>query len=138
MPATNRPDLAYRYVLALTGALFLSYLAVAMSLSAVPIYVVNGFHLSNAYGGLVVGIAFLAAIVTRSRAGLMGVCTVVPLLGLAAIHRLPPVAPYALSGYAAVFLIGGFAATLGLWMAIQAHRLNGEVSTEAMPRKAVT
>jgi nitrate/nitrite transporter NarK len=70
MSATNRPDLAYRYVLALTGALFLSYLAVAMSLSAVPIYVVNSFHLSNAYGGLVVGIAFLAAIVTRSRAGI--------------------------------------------------------------------
>ena len=403
MSATHRPDLAYRYVLALTGALFLSYLAVAMSLSAVPIYVVNSFHLSNAYGGLVVGIAFLATIVTRSRAGisadraggkvcmqrgliiyaaaglicllaslpqlpvagaysvlivgrlllglgeslstvgmiiwalglmgptrsgkvmslvgmgmygafaaggplglallqhvgfagLMGVCTVVPLLGLATIHRLPPVTPHAgqrepfwrimgriwragaavglqgvgfaalgaffslyflsrgwpyaglgltffgvgfvlvrllcghlpdriggtpvaivsliveacgqyllwlapgpglallgalltglgcsmmfpamgsevvkqvpphlrgmalggfaafqdlaygatgpvvglladFSGYAAVFLIGGFAATLGLWMAIQAHRFNGEVSTEAMLRKAVT
>jgi len=70
MPATDRPELAYRYVLALTGTLFLSYLAVAMSLPAVPIYVVNGFHLSNAYGGLAVGIAFLSTIVTRGRAGI--------------------------------------------------------------------
>ncbi len=69
MPATDRPKLAYRYVLVLTGALFLSYLAVAMSLPAVPIYVVNGFHLSNAYGGLAVGIAFLSTIVTRGHAG---------------------------------------------------------------------
>jgi len=65
----DRPELAYRYVLALTGALFLSYLAVAMSLPAVPIYVVNGIHLSNACGGLAVGIAFLSTIVTRAYAG---------------------------------------------------------------------
>ncbi|MDR3440936.1 MFS transporter [Telmatospirillum sp.] len=64
-----RPELAYRYVLALTGALFLSYLAVAMSLPAVPIYVVNGVHLSNACGGLAVGIAFFSTIVTRAYAG---------------------------------------------------------------------
>lgn len=70
MSATDRPELAYRYVLALTGTLFLSYLAVAMSLPAVPIYVVNGFHLSNAYGGLAVGIAFLSTIVTRGHAGI--------------------------------------------------------------------
>ena len=67
--ATERPELAYRYVLALTGALFLSYLAVAVSLPAVPVYVVNGIHLSNAYGGLAVGIAFLSTIVTRVYAG---------------------------------------------------------------------
>ncbi|MDR3672545.1 MAG: MFS transporter [Holophaga sp.] len=70
MPAANGPELAYRQVLALTGTLFLSYLAVAMSLPAVPIFVVNGFHLSNAYGGLAVGIAFLSTIVTRGHAGL--------------------------------------------------------------------
>jgi MFS family permease len=70
VPATDRPELAQRYVLALTATLFLSYLAVAMSLPAVPIYVVNGLHLSNAYGGLAVGIAFLSTIVTRGHAGI--------------------------------------------------------------------
>ena len=69
MSAIARPELAFRYVLALTGALFLSYLAVAMPLPVVPIYIVHGFHLSNAYGGLAVGIAFLSTILTRGRAG---------------------------------------------------------------------
>jgi MFS family permease len=40
-----------------------------------------------------------------------------PVVGLLADH----------SGYSAVFLIGGLAATFGVWMAIQAHRLNGKV-----------
>jgi predicted MFS family arabinose efflux permease len=40
-----------------------------------------------------------------------------PVVGVLADH----------SGYSPVFLIGGIAATLGLWMAIQAHRLNGKV-----------
>ncbi len=61
--------LAYRRVVALTAALFLSYLTVAMSLPAVPIHVVNGLGLGNAGGGLAVGIAFLATILTRARAG---------------------------------------------------------------------
>jgi len=68
--ATDHPELANRYVLGLARTLFLSYLAVAMSLPAVPIYAVNGFHLSNAHGGLTVGIAFLSTIVTRGRAGI--------------------------------------------------------------------
>lgn len=61
--------LAYRRVVALTAALFLSYLTVAMSLPAVPIHIVNGLGLGNAWGGLAVGIAFLATILTRARAG---------------------------------------------------------------------
>jgi len=69
MPETDRRDRAYRRVVALTGALFLSYLAVAMSLPAVPIYVVQGLHLDNAFGGLAVGIAFLSTILTRAHAG---------------------------------------------------------------------
>ncbi|OSQ37053.1 membrane protein [Thalassospira mesophila] len=69
MITSSRPDPAYRYVLILTGALFLSYLSVAMSLPAVPIHVVNGLALNNSFGGLAVGIAFLSTIVTRSRAG---------------------------------------------------------------------
>ncbi|AUG51291.1 arabinose transporter [Thalassospira marina] len=65
----TRPDQAYRHVLALTGALFLSYLSVAMSLPAVPIHVLNGLGMNNTYGGLAVGIAFLSTILTRGRAG---------------------------------------------------------------------
>ena len=67
---TPQPDLAYRRVVALTVTLFLSYLAVAMSLPAVPIYVVHGLGLDNAFGGLAVGIAFLSTILTRPHAGL--------------------------------------------------------------------
>lgn len=70
MSAPYSPQQAYRYVLALTGTLFLSYLAVGMSLPAVPVYVVGGLHLSNAFGGLAVGIAFLSTIVTRGHAGM--------------------------------------------------------------------
>lgn len=69
MSAIVQPNFAYRHVLVLTGALFLSYLAVAMSLPAVSLYVVNDLNLSNAYGGLAVGIAFLSTIVTRGQAG---------------------------------------------------------------------
>jgi MFS family permease len=70
MSTTYQPEQAYRYVLALTGALFLSYLTVAMSLPAVPMHVVHGLSLSNAYGGLATGIAFLSTIITRGRAGI--------------------------------------------------------------------
>lgn len=69
MRDTERPDLAHRHVVALTGALFLSYLTVAMSLPAVAVHVVQGLGLDNAYGGLAVGIAFLSTIMTRGRAG---------------------------------------------------------------------
>jgi len=67
--SADRPDLAYRQVLALTATRFLSYLAVAMSLPAVPIHVVHGLRLGNAFGGLAVGIAFLSTIATRGHAG---------------------------------------------------------------------
>lgn len=69
MPDIKRPDLAYRRVVALTAALFLSYLTVAMSLPAVPVHVVQGLGFDNAYGGLAVGIAFLSTILTRGWAG---------------------------------------------------------------------
>lgn len=59
-----------RHLAFLIAGIFISYFAVAMSLSAVPIYVVNDMHLSNAYGGLAVGIAFLSTILTRGHAGL--------------------------------------------------------------------
>lgn len=51
MSDVEQPELAYRRVLALTAALFLSYLTVAMSLPAVPVHVVHGLGLDNAYGG---------------------------------------------------------------------------------------
>lgn len=62
-------NLAFRRVLALTVALFLSYLTVAMALPAVPVHVVQGLGLGNAWGGLAVGIAFLSTILTRGWAG---------------------------------------------------------------------
>lgn len=65
----ERPDRAYRRVVALTIALFLSYLTVAMSLPAVSVHVVQQLGLDNLYGGLAVGIAFLSTILTRGRAG---------------------------------------------------------------------
>ena len=50
MPMIDETKLAYRRVLWLTAALFLSYLTVAMSLPAVPVYVVQGLGLDNAFG----------------------------------------------------------------------------------------
>ncbi|MGE7473402.1 hypothetical protein ACQKLX_28525 [Bosea sp. NPDC003192] len=49
MTDPDRPDLAYRRMLALTAALFLSYLTVAMSLPAVPVHVVQGSEVLQAY-----------------------------------------------------------------------------------------
>lgn len=69
MSDVEQPELAYRRVLALTAALFLSYLTVAMSLPAVPVHVVHGLGLDNAYGGLAVGITFVSTILTRGWAG---------------------------------------------------------------------
>jgi MFS family permease len=69
MPANDRPELAYRRVVALTATLFLSYLAVAMPLPALPVHVVQGLGFNNAFGGLAVGIAFLSTILTRNYAG---------------------------------------------------------------------
>jgi len=65
----DRPDPATRRVFVLTAILFLSYLTVAMSLPAVPVHVVQGLGLSNAAGGLAVGIAFLSTILTRTHSG---------------------------------------------------------------------
>jgi len=64
-----RSDPAYRHVVILTAVLFLSYLAVAMSLPAVSIHVVQGLNLGNFQGGLAVGITFLSTILTRAHAG---------------------------------------------------------------------
>lgn len=64
-----RSDPAYRHVVVLTAVLFLSYLAVAMSLPAVSIHVVQSLDLGNFQGGLAVGITFLSTILTRAYAG---------------------------------------------------------------------
>lgn len=58
-----------RRILWLTAALFFSYLSVAMSLPVISIFVVGDLGHSNAAGGLAVGIAFLATILTRGYAG---------------------------------------------------------------------
>ena len=69
MPAsTTTKDTALRHVVALTGALFPSYLTVAMALPAIPVHV-QQLGLDNVYGGVAVGIAFLSTILTRGKAG---------------------------------------------------------------------
>ncbi|WP_024903047.1 MFS transporter [Robbsia andropogonis] len=62
-------DRAPAQVLRLTVVLFLSYLAVASALPIVSAYAVHSLHLSNALGGLAVGIAFFSTILTRNIAG---------------------------------------------------------------------
>jgi MFS family permease len=69
MTETPGEDVALRHLVRLTAALFLSYLAVAMALPAIPVYVTHRLHLGNALGGLAVGIAFLSTILTRNHAG---------------------------------------------------------------------
>jgi MFS family permease len=69
MSATLSADFAQRRLIAMTLALFLSYLAVAMSLPVVPVFVIRNFGLGNVAGGLAVGIAFLSTILTRNHAG---------------------------------------------------------------------
>lgn len=69
MSATKDHDRGYRRVVAISGTLFLSYLAIAMPLPAVPVYVVHQLGLNSAWAGLAVGIAFLSTILTRGYAG---------------------------------------------------------------------
>ncbi|MNR77882.1 Inner membrane transport protein YajR [compost metagenome] len=67
--ASPRFDTAYRHLIWKTLALFLSYLAVAMSLPVLPVYVTQELHYGNVLAGLAVGITFLATILTRNQAG---------------------------------------------------------------------
>lgn len=69
MPVIKQLDHAYRCVIGMSGTLFLSYLAVAIPLPAVPVYVVHRLGLNSAWAGLAVGIAFLSTILTRGYAG---------------------------------------------------------------------
>ncbi len=69
MSAAIGVDATERRLVAMTLALFLSYLAVAMSLPVVPVYVIHGLGLGNVDGGLAVGIAFFSTILTRNYAG---------------------------------------------------------------------
>ena len=56
-------------LLSLAAILFVSYLCVALSLPLVSVYVTDGLGLGNALGGLAVGAAFLATVVSRGAAG---------------------------------------------------------------------
>jgi len=57
------------HVILLAIILFISYLCVAIALPVVSLYVAGPLHLSNAWAGLGVGIAFLSTILTRGYAG---------------------------------------------------------------------
>lgn len=69
--ASPRFDTAYRRLIWTTLALFLSYLAVAMSLPVLPVYVTQQLQYGNVLAGLAVGITFLATILTRGQAGIL-------------------------------------------------------------------
>lgn len=69
--ASGTADGAYRQLVWLTVALFLSYLCVAMALPAVPVHVTTRLGFGNAWAGFGVGIAFVSTILTRGLAGRM-------------------------------------------------------------------
>jgi MFS family permease len=62
-------DTNFGYLLWNSLALFLSYLAVAMPLPLVSVFVTRELGLANSLGGLAVGISFLATICARGYAG---------------------------------------------------------------------
>ena len=62
-------DNTQRQLIWTTLALFLSYLAVAMPLPVLSVYVTRQLHYGNALGGLAVGIAFFSTLLTRNHAG---------------------------------------------------------------------
>ena len=67
-PTAGRAKAVY-LLLWLAVALFLSYLAVAMSMPTTSVFVATSLHLGNALAGLAVGIAFFSTILTRGFAG---------------------------------------------------------------------
>lgn len=69
MSETTQYYSSYRRLIGKTTALFLSYLAVAMTLPVMSAHVIQSLHFGNALGGLAVGITFLSTILTRSYAG---------------------------------------------------------------------
>ena len=71
MPSTpsTAQDKAPHLLVWLAVALFLSYLAVAMSMPTTSVYVATSLHMGNALAGLAVGVAFVSTIVTRGVAG---------------------------------------------------------------------
>lgn len=66
---TAQQDKAPQWLAWLAVALFLSYLAVAMSMPTTSVYVATSLHMGNALAGLAVGVAFASTIVTRGFAG---------------------------------------------------------------------
>ncbi|WP_339107069.1 arabinose transporter [Thioclava sp. GXIMD4216] len=58
-----------RLLLALSVILFFAYICVAMALPVVSVHVVKGLGLSNGWGGLAAGMAFVSTIFSRAWAG---------------------------------------------------------------------
>jgi MFS family permease len=66
---SDTSDNATGHLLRTALALFLSYLSVAMALPTTSIFVAHRLQYSNVLGGLAVGLAFVATLLTRNHAG---------------------------------------------------------------------
>ena len=69
MDTSPADDDGPRQLMRLTAALFLGYLAVALSLPVIPVYVTQWPGYGNMLAGLAVGIAFASTIISRNHAG---------------------------------------------------------------------
>jgi len=68
-PLDTTPEAGTGPLLRVTLALFLSYLAVALSLSAMAVHAARDLGMGNALSGLAVAVPFLSTILTRGYAG---------------------------------------------------------------------
>lgn len=69
MPASTQGGKEQRQFILLAVILFFSYLAIAMALPVVPVFVHARLDYSNGWSGFAVGVLFLSTLLTRAQAG---------------------------------------------------------------------